>query len=56
MPGFVRSEVAHGRINGIDTKAASGMPGVLAIMTGEDFAAMGGNPAGWLIPSRDGTR
>ncbi len=23
-------------------------------MTGEDFAAMGGNPAGWYIHSRDG--
>jgi aerobic carbon-monoxide dehydrogenase large subunit len=51
---FLRSEVAHGRINGIDTKAARTMPGVLAIMTGEDFTAMGGNPAGWYIPSRDG--
>jgi aerobic carbon-monoxide dehydrogenase large subunit len=51
---FLRSEVAHGRINGIDTKAAMAMPGVLAIMTGEDFATMGGNPAGWYIPSRDG--
>ena len=52
---FLRSEVAHGRINGIDTAAAKAMPGVLAIMTGEDFVAMGGNPAGWYIPSRDGT-
>jgi aerobic carbon-monoxide dehydrogenase large subunit len=51
---FLRSEVAHGRINGIDTKAAMAMPGVLTIMTGADFAAMGGNPAGWYIPSRDG--
>ncbi len=52
---FLRSEVAHGRINGIDTAAAKAMPGVLAVMTGEDFVAMGGNPAGWYIPSRDGT-
>lgn len=52
---FVRSEVAHGRINSIDTAAAKAMPGVLAVMTGEDFTAMGGNPAGWYIPSRDGT-
>ncbi len=51
---FVRSEVAHGRINKIDTKVAEGMPGVLAVMTGADFAAMGGNPAGWLIQSRGG--
>ncbi len=52
---FLRSDVAHGRINDIDTKAAMAMPGVLAIMTGADFAAMGGNPAGWHIPSRDGS-
>jgi carbon-monoxide dehydrogenase large subunit len=52
---FLRSEVAHGRINAIDTRTAREMPGVLAVMTGEDFAAMGGNPAGWLINSRDGT-
>jgi aerobic carbon-monoxide dehydrogenase large subunit len=52
---FLRSEVAHGRINGIDTTAAMAAPGVLAIMTGADFASMGGNPAGWYIPSRDGT-
>jgi aerobic carbon-monoxide dehydrogenase large subunit len=52
---FLRSDVAHGRINSIDTKDAMAMPGVLAIMTGEDFVGMGGNPAGWYIPSRDGT-
>jgi len=51
---FVRSDVAHGRINSIDTTAAAAMPGVLAVMTGEDFAGMGGNPAGWLIQSRGG--
>ena len=52
---FARSDMAHGRINGIDTTAAAAMPGVLAVMTGADFAGMGGNPAGWLINSRDGT-
>ena len=51
---FLRSEVAHGRINAIDTAAAADMPGVLTILTGEDFASMGGNPAGWLINSRNG--
>jgi aerobic carbon-monoxide dehydrogenase large subunit len=51
---FVRSEVANGKINSIDTTAAMKMPGVLAVMTGEDFAKMGGNPAGWLIQSRGG--
>jgi carbon-monoxide dehydrogenase large subunit len=52
---FLRSEVAHGRINGIDTAAARAMPGVLAVMTGADFAEVGGNPAGWYINSRDGS-
>ncbi len=51
---FIRSDVAHGRINRIDTTAAAAMPGVLAVMTGEDFTGMGGNPAGWLIQSRGG--
>jgi aerobic carbon-monoxide dehydrogenase large subunit len=52
---MVRSTVAHGRIKSVGTARAAGMPGVLAIFTGEDFAAVGGNPAGWLINSRDGT-
>jgi carbon-monoxide dehydrogenase large subunit len=51
---FVRSDVAHGKINSIDTSAAENMAGVLAVFTGEDFADVGGNPAGWLINSRDG--
>jgi aerobic carbon-monoxide dehydrogenase large subunit len=51
---FVRSTVAHGRIKSVGTKAAADMPGVLAIFTGEDFAGVGGNPAGWLIKSRNG--
>jgi aerobic carbon-monoxide dehydrogenase large subunit len=52
---MVRSNVAHGRIVSIDTSAAEAMPGVLAVFTGADFAEVGGNPAGWLIHSRDGT-
>ncbi len=52
---FCRSTVAHGIIKSIDTSAAEGMPGVLAVFTGADFADVGGNPAGWLINSRDGT-
>ena len=52
---FVRSNVAHGRIRSIDTLVAEAMPGVLAVFTGEDFKDVGGNPAGWLINSRDGT-
>lgn len=52
---FVRSQVAHGRIKSVGTERAKGMPGVLAVFTGEDFKDVGGNPAGWLINSRDGT-
>ncbi|MEP3298131.1 MAG: xanthine dehydrogenase family protein molybdopterin-binding subunit [Pseudoruegeria sp.] len=52
---FARSSVANGKINGIDTSTAENMPGVLAVFTGEDFAEVGGNPAGWAIESRDGT-
>jgi carbon-monoxide dehydrogenase large subunit len=52
---MVRSSVAHGRIVSIDTAAVESMPGVLAVFTGEDFKDVGGNPAGWLINSRDGT-
>ena len=33
---FLRSDVAHGKINSIDTSAAESMPGVLAIFTGDD--------------------
>lgn len=51
---FARSQVANGAIKSIDTSAAESMPGVLAVFTGEDFAEVGGNPAGWLINSRDG--
>ncbi|MEY3961503.1 MAG: hypothetical protein RIR14_2157, partial [Pseudomonadota bacterium] len=51
---FVRSTVAHGRIKSINTGAAAAMPGVLAVFTGEDFKDVGGNPAGWLIKSRNG--
>ncbi|MCZ7561755.1 MAG: 4-hydroxybenzoyl-CoA reductase subunit alpha [Burkholderiaceae bacterium] len=36
---ILRSPVAHGVIRGIDTAKARAMPGVRAIVTGEDFAA-----------------
>ena len=51
---FLRSDLAHGRIDGIDVSAAEGMPGVLAIFTGEDFKDIGGLPAGWLVTDRFG--
>ena len=36
---FIRSPHAHAKIRKIDTKAAAGMPGVVAVLTGADFAA-----------------
>ncbi len=51
---FLRSEVAHGRIRGIDTAAAAAMPGVLRIFTGADFAGVGGLPCGWQVTDRHG--
>ena len=36
---ILRSPVAHGLIRGIDTAAARAMPGVRAVITGQDFAA-----------------
>ncbi|MFN4170479.1 MAG: xanthine dehydrogenase family protein molybdopterin-binding subunit [Pseudorhodobacter sp.] len=51
---FLRSEVAHGMINGIDTAAAEAMPGVLRILTAADFAGVGGLPCGWQVTDRFG--
>lgn len=52
---FARSDVAAGIIKSVDTSKAARMPGVLAVFTGEDFKDVGGNPAGWLVHSRDGS-
>lgn len=52
---FVRSDVAHGRLNGIDTEAAAAMPGVIRVFTARDFEGCGGVPCGWQITSRDGS-
>src|SRR5690606_11552730 len=51
---FLRSEVAHGKINSIDTSAAEAMPGVIRILTAADFAGAGGIPTGWQVHDRDG--
>jgi aerobic carbon-monoxide dehydrogenase large subunit len=54
---FLRSPHAHAKIRSIDTKAASAMPGVLAVLTGADFATdkLGGLICGWMIHSKDGS-
>ncbi|MDA8109247.1 MAG: xanthine dehydrogenase family protein molybdopterin-binding subunit [Betaproteobacteria bacterium] len=38
---FLRSERAHAEVAAIDARAALAMPGVLAVLTGEDVAAAG---------------
>ena len=54
---FVRSPHAHATIKSIDAKTASGMPGVLAVLTGAELAAdkIGGLICGWMIHSKDGS-
>jgi carbon-monoxide dehydrogenase large subunit len=54
---FLRSPHAHAAIRRIDASAARAMPGVLAVLTGDDLAAdkIGGLICGWMIHSKDGT-
>ena len=51
---FLRSDVAHGTINSVDTSAAESMPGVVKVFTGADFEAVGGMPCGWQVTDRHG--
>src|SRR5437764_2507328 len=54
---FLRSPHAHATIKSIDIKAASKMPGVLAVLTGAELAAdkIGNLICGWMIHSKDGS-
>jgi carbon-monoxide dehydrogenase large subunit len=54
---FVRSAHAHARIKSIDTGEASKMPGVVAVLTGDQLAAdkIGNLICGWMIHSKDGS-
>ena len=51
---FLRSDMAHGRINGIDSADAAAMPGVVQIFTGADFEDVGGIPCGWQVTDKHG--
>jgi len=51
---FLRSPYAHARIKGVNTAEAAKAPGVVGILTGEHFKAVGGLPCGWLINSLNG--
>ncbi|WP_216328826.1 xanthine dehydrogenase family protein molybdopterin-binding subunit [Deinococcus aestuarii] len=49
---MVRSPYAHARIGNIDKSGVEGMPGVVAVYTGDDVkaAGIGSIPVGWLLP------
>jgi aerobic carbon-monoxide dehydrogenase large subunit len=53
---FVRSPHAHARIRAIDSTAALALPGVLAVLTGEDIKRDGvsGIPCGWCVTGKGG--
>ena len=51
---FLRSDVAHGTINSIDTSEAEAMPGVVRVFTGKDFEGIGGLPCGWQVTDKHG--
>src|SRR6478736_9371817 len=53
---FVRSAHAHARIRTIDSTAALPLPGVLAVLTGEDTKrdGVGGIPCGWCVTGKGG--
>ncbi len=54
---FVRSPVAHAKINCIDVSAAEAAEGVLAVLTGKELKADGvaGLICGWTVTSKDGS-
>lgn len=47
---FARSPVGRGRIARIDTRAATRLPGVVLVVTGEDIAGMQGPAVNALVP------
>ncbi|MCC6779545.1 MAG: xanthine dehydrogenase family protein molybdopterin-binding subunit [Hyphomicrobiales bacterium] len=54
---FLRSPHAHARIRNVDGRAATTMPGVLAVLTGADLQGdkIGNLICGWMITSKDGS-
>jgi aerobic carbon-monoxide dehydrogenase large subunit len=49
---FLRADRAHAEIIAVDTQAALGMPGVIAVMTGADVAAAGLKPMPAAAPMK----
>ncbi|MEM7671087.1 MAG: molybdopterin cofactor-binding domain-containing protein, partial [Pseudomonadota bacterium] len=51
---ILRSTIAHGTINSVDTAAASEAPGVVRVFTSADMEGLGGVPCGWQVTDKDG--
>src|SRR5438874_1303995 len=49
---FVRSDRAHAQIKGVDASAALAMPGVIAVLTGDDVAGAGLKPMPAAAPMK----
>src|SRR6201994_2622948 len=54
---FVRTPHAHAKVKSIDSSAAMKMPGVIAVLTGQELVddKVGNLICGWAITSKDGT-
>src|SRR5258707_13934966 len=54
---FIRSPHAHAKVKGIDSSAALNMPGVVAVLTGQQIVddKVGNLICGWAITSKDGS-
>ncbi|MEY9453419.1 CO/xanthine dehydrogenase Mo-binding subunit [Bradyrhizobium ottawaense] len=54
---FIRSPHAHAKVKGIDSSAALKMPGVVAVLTGQQIVddKVGNLICGWAITSKDGS-
>jgi len=54
---FVRSPHAHAKVKKIDSSAALNMPGVVAVLTGQELVddKVGNLICGWAITSKDGS-
>ena len=51
---FLRSSVAHAKINSVDTSAAAAAEGVVAVYTNADMEGVGGLPCGWALTFQNG--
>ena len=54
---FIRSPHAHAKVKGIDASAAIDMPGVIAVLTGQQLVddKIGNLICGWAVTSKDGS-